>query len=435
MNKDSILKITPINYLQGDCTVQGDKSISHRAIMLGALTEGTINITNFLDSEDTYNTAKAYNKMGIDINGLGTNKVIIKGKGLNGLSESHEVMDLGNSGTSMRLMLGILSGQPFYSVVTGDKSLCKRPMQRVTIPLRQMGANIYGRQDANFAPITVLGNKLTGKEYTSNVASAQIKSSILLAGLFASGTTVVREPSLSRDHTERMLTYFCADIKKDNEFITRITNKNNLISKDIFVPGDISSAAFFIVGALIIKNSNIIIRDVGVNPTRTGIIDVLKQMGGNIKLLNYREINNEPIADIAVSYSKLKGIEISGDIIPRLIDEIPIITIAAACAEGTTSIKDAGELRVKESDRIKTITNELTLLDVNIKELPDGMIIQGGNTTFKQCNTLNCYYDHRIAMSLAIAGLKGTGEFVIHDTSCIDTSFPQFTKILKNLSG
>ncbi|MBI5207435.1 MAG: 3-phosphoshikimate 1-carboxyvinyltransferase, partial [Candidatus Firestonebacteria bacterium] len=407
-NKNYI-KTTPVNSLRGECEVQGDKSISHRAIMIGALTQGILTITNFLESEDTLNTAKAYIKMGVNINGLGTDRVQINGVGFNGLAEPKEILNMGNSGTSMRLLLGILSGQQFYSVVTGDKSLCSRPMKRVTVPLKNMGAVIYGRDNSNFAPLTILGKKLKGIEFNSKIASAQIKSCLLFAGLFARGKTIVREPSLSRDHTERMLAYLGADINKKDIFSTEITGKKKLKARDIEVPGDISSASYFIVGALILDNSQVILKNVGVNPTRTGIIDVLKQMGGNIELLNYREINNEPIADIKVSSSKLQGIKISGDIIPKLIDEIPIIAVAAACAGGTTIIKDATELRVKESDRIKTITNELSLLGVKIKELPDGLIITGGKY-FKSCDKSSSYGDHRIAMSLAIAGLFARGK-------------------------
>ncbi|MBI4652530.1 3-phosphoshikimate 1-carboxyvinyltransferase [Candidatus Desantisbacteria bacterium] len=430
---NSTLKIKPINYFKGETEVQGDKSISHRAILLGGLLEGSITINNFLESEDTLNTARAYQKMGIEIKGLETKNVTIKGKGLNGLIEPDGILDLGNSGTSMRLLLGILSGQNFYSVVTGDKSLCRRPMQRVTIPLKKMGALIYGREKANFAPLTIIGKKLNGINFKSNVSSAQVKSCLILAGLFAKGTTVVTEPILSRDHTERMLAYFGANIKKKNILTTSITSKKKLLAKDIFVPGDISSAAYFIIGALILKNSKVTIKNVGINPTRTGILDILKNMGAKITLTNYRNINDEPVADITACSSKLNGTEISGDIIPRLIDEIPIIAIAAACADGETIIKNAGELRVKESDRIKTVTNGLTTLGIKVKELPDGMIIRGG--MFSAGNKkFNSYGDHRIAMSFAIAGLKIQGGIVINDTDCINTSFPEFTNILKNLS-
>jgi 3-phosphoshikimate 1-carboxyvinyltransferase len=415
------------NPISGEITVPGDKSISHRAIMFSAIAEGTTSISGFLNSEDCLCTATAFQTMGIDITGLGTDRVIVQGKGLLGLEEPMQVLNAGNSGTTMRLILGILAGQDFFSILTGDQYLCQRPMKRVTQPLAAMGAKIIGRDKNNFPPLAIQGGNLRSIEYTLPIASAQVKSAILLAGLYANGTTKVIQPAYSRDHTERMLRYLGIDLNVDGLSIT-IKGAQKLSAKDLFVPGDISSAAFFIAAALLIPDSNMIIRNVGINPTRIGLINILKQMGAQIQIENLKEDGPEPVADINIVYSQLKAIDIGGDIIPTLIDEIPIFAVLATQAEGKTVIRDASELRVKETDRIHAIVTELTRLGAKAEEQEDGMIIQGPTQLRgAQCHS---YGDHRMAMSLAIAGLLADGKTIISDTDCINTSFPTFTKIL-----
>ena len=433
MVKQKTLKITPAKSLHGDISVPGDKSISHRAVMLGALAQGETVVNNFLPGADCLATIECFRKMGIEIKNeklkmKNEGTLTIIGKGLKGLSRPEEVLDVGNSGTTIRLMMGILAGQDFAVEITGDKSIQKRPMGRVAKPLREMGAEIEGRRtwdvgcgtkEEIYAPIKIHGGNLKGIDYELPVASAQVKSAILLAGLFAAGTTTVREKYKSRDHTERMLEYF--GVKSQKEFG----------GKEIDVPGDISSAAFFIVTTLITPNSLLRINNVGVNPTRTGIIDVLHRMGANIELQNERIISNEPRADIVVLSSELVGVKIEGEIIPRIIDEIPIIAVTATQARGVTEIRGAKELRVKESDRIKTVASELRKMGAQIEELEDGLRING--PTKLHGAKIDSYGDHRIAMSSAIAGLIADGETVIHDTACIETSFPGFEKLLKSL--
>jgi 3-phosphoshikimate 1-carboxyvinyltransferase len=369
--------------------------------------------------------------MGIVVEGLGSSHLIVHGKGLDGLTEPAGVLDLGNSGTGMRLIAGLLAGQDFFSVLTGDQYLRKRPMARIVDPLRQMGALIDGRSGGTLAPLAIrgAGRKTRAIDFTSPVASAQVKSALLLAGLYADGETSVSEPSKSRDHTERMFRFFGVEVKEQG---TRVTLKGRQVLRPkgpIEIPSDISSAAFFMVAACIVPGSDLMIKNVGVNPTRTGIIDVLRAMGADITLRNPREQAGEPVADIRVRHRKLHAVQIAGSLIPRAIDEIPVLSVAASYAEGTTIIKDAAELRIKESDRIATMASELKKLGVAVKELPDGMEITGRDAL--DGGVCESHGDHRIAMSLAVAGLAARGETVVHDTAWIDTSFPGFERLLR----
>lgn len=410
------------NSLKGVISVPGDKSISHRAVMIGSIAEGLTEVENFLVAKDTLSTVECMRKLGVDIK-LEGNRVKVYGKGLY-LSKSSEVLDVGNSGTTIRLLMGILAGQEFETILTGDDSIKRRPMGRVIVPLTLMGAKIEARE-GNFAPLKIRGGKLRGIEYKMPIASAQVKSSIMLASLYAEGKTVIEEPALSRNHTELMLQNFGARIEIDGKKIFCYPG-SKLKGQKIIVPGDISSAAYFIVAANLLPNSDVVIKDVNVNPTRTGIIDVLKDMGGNVELINERYVNNEKIADIVVKSSKLKGVEIGGDLIPKLIDEIPVIAVAAVFAEGTTVIKNAEELKVKESDRIKSMTSELGKMGAKIFETEDGMIIEG--TGFLRGAEVESYNDHRVAMSLWIAGLLAEGRTIIKKAECVDVSYPDFYK-------
>lgn len=416
--------------LKGEITVPGDKSISHRAIMLGSIADGDTSIKGLLRGEDNMATLKAFRQMGVRIDEHENGIVAIQGKGLHGLTEPQDIIDAGNSGTTIRLLTGLLSGQNFFSAITGDQYLRKRPMKRVVEPLSQMGARIFGRENGNKAPLVIVGSKLKGITYNSPVASAQVKSAVLLAGLYADGRTTVTEPAISRDHTERMLVYFGAEVKRSG---TRVSIKGGqkLIGKEIVVPGDISSAAFFMVAALITGDSELLIKNVGINPARTGIIDILKAMGGRLDILDKREVSGEPVGDILVKSSKLKGVEIKGDIIPRVIDELPVVAVAAAFAEGTTTIKDAKELKVKETDRIESMTSELRRIGVKVAPLPDGMTIEGGRPIGN--DSCNSWGDHRVAMSMIVAGLASEKGITISNTDCIDTSFPGFMELLESV--
>ena len=423
----SVIKIKTAKKLSGYIEVPGDKSISHRACILGSIADGKTLISNFLIAEDTLRTLKMFQMMGVKTK-LEGNTLIIDGKGLNSLKKPYDILDAGNSGTTTRLMLGVLAGQQFTSSITGDKYLQKRPMLRVVEPIRKMGAKIEGENNGNFLPITITGNKLNPITYNLQIASAQVKSAILLAGLYTNGITTVTEPTQSRDHTENMLKLFGANINIEGLKYT-VKGNPDLKAKSLTIPGDFSAAAFFIVAGIVVKNSEIAIKNVGVNPTRTGLLEVLKKMGADIRLENLRDENNEHVADIIIKESKLKGIEIKGDIIPKIIDEIPVLAVAGSLAYGKTIIRDAKELRVKESDRINSMVTELKKMNVNVEELPDGMIIQGPNLL--QGTECDSHGDHRIAMGIAIAGLVANGETTIKDTDCINTSFPEFLKILK----
>ncbi|SFC25198.1 MULTISPECIES: 3-phosphoshikimate 1-carboxyvinyltransferase [Bacillaceae] len=415
--------------LVGDVTIPGDKSISHRAIMFGSLAKGTTKITNFLLGEDCLSTIACFRKLGVQIE-VSEDEVVVYGKGIEGLKEAHEVLDVGNSGTTARLMMGILSGLPFHSVIIGDESIGKRPMKRVTKPLKMMGTSIDGREDATYTPISIRGGSLNSISYASPVSSAQVKSSILLAGLFANGTTTVTEPEKSRDHTERMLKAFGCELVVDGNKVS-INGNQELTATDVIVPGDISSAAFFLVAGSIVPNSEILLKNVGVNPTRTGILTVLERMGANITLEDEKVVNGEPIANIRVKSSNLKATVIGGAEIPTCIDELPILALAAALADGETIIKDAEELRVKETDRIQTVVTELTNLGVSIEATKDGMIIQG-NSSLIGAN-VNSHGDHRMGMMLSIAALLAKGDTIIENTECIAVSFPNFKEQLNEL--
>ena len=419
--------ITPKKNIHATITVPGDKSISHRSIMFGALSKGITEIEGFLMGEDCLSTINCFQKLGINIEQY-QNKILVHGKGLHGLTAPTEILDVGNSGTTLRLISGILSAQPFCSQLTGDSSIQKRPMNRIAVPLRNMGAVLKGNDDNKlFAPFTIEGRQLKGITYTLPVASAQVKSAILLAGIFAECETVVIEPQPTRDNTEIMLRYMGADIQKiGNEIHCKPAEQ--LYAKKIVVPADISSAAYFMVMACICENSEILLKNVGINQTRTGIIDALKAMGGNITIENETIINGEKIGNIRVKYSALHGTTIGGADIPRLIDEIPVIVVAACFAKGTTIIKDAQELKVKESNRIQTIITELKKFGADITETEDGMIINGVEH-LKGC-TVESHNDHRIALAMSIAGACALGETTIVDAECVNISFPNFYDIV-----
>lgn len=415
--------------LQGEINIPGDKSISHRAVMIGAISEGTTEVTNFLQGADCLSTISCFQKMGIEIENT-PEKITIHGKGLHGLSAPTEILDCGNSGTTTRLISGILSGQDFSSTLTGDASIQKRPMLRIMKPLREMGANIQSIKDNNCAPLEIKGSILQGISYQSPIASAQVKSAILLAGLYANGTTSVTEPYVSRNHSEIMLSHFGAKLEIKDTTVTIHPNPV-LTGQKVEVPGDISSAAYFIAAGLLVPGSKLLLKNVGINPTRDGILRVAKEMGGNIEILNERTACGEPVADLLVSYSALHGITIGGEIIPTLIDEIPIIAIMAAFAEGTTIIKDAAELKVKESDRIAVMVDNLTAMGCDIEGTDDGMIIHGGKPLHGA--TIETKKDHRIAMSFAIADLMAEGTTTLLDKDCVDISFPTFYQALEDL--
>jgi 3-phosphoshikimate 1-carboxyvinyltransferase len=421
--------------IQGRIAIPGDKSISHRALMLGAIASGSTTIEGLLLGEDPHSTAACFQLMGAEISPLNSQKVTVKGIGLGNLQEPPDILDAGNSGTTMRLMLGLLASQPdYFFIVTGDNSLRSRPMSRVVKPLNQMGASIWGRKGNSLAPLAVQGQRLKPTHYYSPVASAQVKSCILLAGLMVEGKTTVTEPALSRDHSERMLQAFGAtlDIDPDTNSVT-LTGQPTLRGQQVIVPGDISSAAFWLVAAAIVPGSELLITNVGVNPTRTGVLDALAMMEANISQENERIVAGEPVADLRVKYSQLKACEISGDLIPRLIDEIPILAVAAAFAKGTTIIKDAAELRVKESDRLAVMATELGKMGVKIGELTDGLTITGGNEL--KGAEVDSYNDHRIAMSLAIAALPAVGKTTIHRAEAASISYPNFVSTLTQVLG
>ena len=419
--------------LQGTLQIPGDKSISHRALMLGALAEGETTIQGLLLGEDPRSTAACFTAMGAQISELNTELVTVTGIGLGQIQEPVDILDAGNSGTTMRLMLGILASHPDrFFMVTGDDSLRSRPMSRVVTPLAEMGAQIWGRKHNSLAPLAVRGQALQPIHYHSPIASAQVKSAILLAGLMTYGRTTVTEPALSRDHSERMLRAFGAQIDIDPEtHSATVTGYPTLTGQQVIVPGDISSAAFWLVAGAIVPGSELYIENVGVNPTRTGILVALELMGADITLENQREVAGEPVADLRVKYSKLTACEISGDLIPRLIDEIPILAVAAVFAQGTTIIRDAQELRVKESDRLQVMAAALTKMGAKITERPDGLEITGGGSLVGA--ELDSFTDHRIAMSLAIAAIMAKGETKIHRAEAASISYPAFFDSLRSI--
>ena len=414
--------------IKGRLRVPGDKSISHRAVMFGAISKGITNIKGFLTGADCISTISIFKKMGIDIE-IKKTDVTVKGKGLYGLSNPGEILDCGNSGTTTRLVSGILSAQNFTSVLTGDKSIQKRPMNRIIAPLTLMGTDI--KSNNGFAPLTITGSSLHGIEYNSPVASAQVKSAILLAGLYADSPTTVIEPAKSRDHTELMLKKFGANLNTTKTSAT-IKPCKELFATDIDVPSDISSAAFFMAAAVLVPGSELILENVGINPTRDGVIKVLKDMGANIEIINSND-EFEPVADIKVSYSKLHATTIGGEIIPTLIDELPLLAAIASLAEGKTIIKDAAELKVKESNRIKVMCEELSKLGVNVVETEDGMEIGGTNKLLGNV-TISTHDDHRIAMTFAILGLISDGEIKLDNKNCVEISYPGFFDDLRKVN-
>lgn len=415
------------NGLKGEVVIPSDKSISHRAIMFSSLAEGTTKILNFSKGADCHSTLKVFSQLGIEYEFLSEQNLIIMSDGI--LKKPKKELNCGNSGTTMRLLSGILSGQKFDSVLFGDESLSKRPMKRVIEPLSLMGAKIESNDFK--APLKIFGENLKGIEYNSKLSSAQVKSCMLLAGLNADGITTYIEPYLSRNHTELMLKYLGADIQYSGT--TTKISRSNLVAKDINICGDISSAAFFIVAGLIVPNSDFIVKNVGLNPTRTGILDVVEKMGGQIEILDKRCVSNEEVGDLRIKYSDLKACEISGCLIPRLIDEIPVIAVLATQAEGTTIIKDAQDLRNKESDRISAVVKELRKFGADIDETPDGMIINGKKELKGDCE-LDTYHDHRLAMSMYVAGLISQKPIKINHFEWVDISFPEFESLVNKLN-
>ncbi len=430
-----MIELAAVTGLKGNVTIPGDKSISHRCIMFGSIAKGITEVHNFLQGADCRATINCFRNMGIKIEEKDS-VILIHGHGLHGLQAPQNILDVGNSGTTTRLLSGILAGQPFDSKLSGDESLNSRPMNRIIEPLTQMGANIASILRNHCAPLYITPGHLHGIHYHSPIASAQVKSCLLLAGLYADGETSVTEPELSRNHTELMLKKFGADIYSsrtlDNTQVTAsIRPCKELFGQKITVPGDISSAAYFIAAGLLVPDSEILIQNVGINPTRSGILRVCKDMGGDITLLHERDEGGEPIADILVRTSKLHGITIEGDLIPTLIDEIPMIAIMAAMAEGTTMIKDAAELKFKETDRIETVTDNLKAMGCHIIPTPDGMIINGGSPLHGA--TIHTLLDHRIAMAFSIAALIADGTTKILDSHCVDVSYPSFYDTFENL--
>jgi 3-phosphoshikimate 1-carboxyvinyltransferase len=432
--------------LRGEITVPGDKSISHRALLFGALARGVTRATGFLPSDDCLSTAACLRQLGVRVRQVSETEVTVEGFGLRGLAEAADVLNCGNSGTTMRLLSGILAGQPFYSVLTGDESLRRRPMARVADPLRAMGATVSGRQGGKLPPLTILGGPLRGMDHVLPVASAQVKSCLVLAGLFADGATTVTEPSASRDHTERLLAAQgviivsrpapdgSGDPSQPGARLIRVEPPSRPLEPlDIQVPGDISSAAFFLVAAAITARSQLTIRGMGVNPTRTGILDALAAMGATVALENPRDAGGEPVADLVVKSCALRGTEIGGAMIPRLIDELPVLAVAATQANGTTTVRDAAELRVKESDRITAVVRELRKLGARIRELPDGFVVEGPTTLCG--NVVDAGGDHRLAMSLAVAGLVAHGQTTILGAESVSVSFPGFQRLLARCRG
>ena len=421
-------KSTP---LRGELAVPGDKSISHRAVMLGALAKGTTSVTNFLKGADCLSTISCFKKMGIEIEQL-PSEILIHGKGLHGLNAPETILDAGNSGTTTRLLSGILAGQAFCTTLTGDASIQKRPMTRIITPLSQMGGKIESLSDNGCAPLKITGHPLKPIHYLSPVSSAQVKSCVLLAGMYADGITKVTEPYLSRNHSELMLRSFGADVISEGT-TAAITGNPVLEGQNVIVPGDISSAAYFIAAGLLIPGSEILIKDVGINPTRDGILKVCADMGADIQLLNKREYGKEPVADILVKHSELKATVIEGALIPTLIDELPMLAVMAAFAQGTTVIRDAQELKVKESNRLDIIVQHLSAMGADITPTEDGMEIHGGKPL--KGAVLDSYMDHRIAMSFAVAGMAADGETEILNASCVDISYPEFYRDMATISA
>jgi 3-phosphoshikimate 1-carboxyvinyltransferase len=426
------LTVNKIKPFRSVISVPGDKSISHRSVMIASIANGVSTIDNFLPGEDCLSTVRCMRQMGVEIEEITVSSLKVHGRGLHGLQEAGDYLDVGNSGTTIRFLSGLLSGQKFYTVLTGDASIRRRPMGRVVNPLRQMGAQIWGRDGNRLAPLAIRGSHLQGIHYNSPVASAQVKSALLLAGLYAQGETSVTEPSQSRDHTERMLAGFGGNIKTDG--LTSFIRSGELTGQQVLVPGDISSAAFFLVAAAIIPEAKITVKDLGLNQTRTGILEVLEAMGADIDIDNRRTVSGEELGDVTVTGQELRGIEFGGELIPRLIDEIPVLAVAAAFAEGRTVIRDAQELKVKESNRLEAVATELKRFGADINETDDGLLIRGGRKPYTGA-VCESYHDHRIAMASALMGLASTGRTTVHNAECINISFPGFPELLSELGG
>jgi 3-phosphoshikimate 1-carboxyvinyltransferase len=423
------LRVEPGGVLRGRVRVPGDKSISHRAIMLGALADGVTEIDGFLEGADALRTVEAFRALGVRIESLGGGRMRVHGVGIDGLGAPAGAIDLGNSGTSMRLLAGLLAAQPFDTVLTGDASLSRRPMRRVSEPLERMGARIETSAGGT-PPLTIRGGQaLHGIDYESPVASAQVKSALLLAGLYAAGRTCVREPAESRDHTERMLAGFGYAVERGG-LSACVTGGGRLRARSVDVPADISSAAFLLVGASIARGSDVVLEHVGWNPTRTGVVEILRAMGADIEVLAEREVGGEPAADLRVRAARLRGIEIPETLVPRAIDEFPALFVAAACAEGRTVLRGAGELRVKESDRIQVMADGLAALGIRAEPAPDGIAIEGGRLGG---GTVDSHGDHRVAMSFAVAALRAAGTVRVEDCENVNTSFPGFAGVVKGL--
>lgn len=447
------LTIHPAKELFGTARVPGDKSISHRAAMFASLAEGESRVRNFLPGGDCLATVSVLRALGVTIDQPSSTELRIDGVGLHGWQEPVAALDCVNSGTTLRLMAGLLAGQSFFSILDGSSQLTRRPMARIVEPLRQMGATIHGRQDGRLAPLAIRGNALGGIDYTLPVASAQVKSAILLAGLYSNGLAIVREPAPTRDHTERMLTAMGAQVGKLGQVIASERPRRPLLPLDLTVPGDISSAAFVLAAGLLAPGGHITLEGVGVNPTRTGILDILQAMGADLRIENLREEAGEPVADIIVTgmgsasrgdaasrrggvtppLPPLHGVEIGGDLIPRAIDEFPVIAVLATQARGRTVVRDAAELRVKETDRIATVVAELRTLGARIEERPDGFVIEG--PTELHSAPVSSHGDHRLAMALTVAGLAAAGPVLVEDTACIADSFPGFERMLRSLGA
>ncbi len=428
------MEITPAKKLRGEVTIPGDKSISHRSVMFGAIAKGTTEIANFLQGADCLATIGCFQSMGIDIENT-PDRILVHGRGLHGLTKPSGILNTGNSGTTTRLISGILAGQSFSTVLSGDESLNSRPMARIMEPLNSMGARITSINGNNCAPLQIDPGALHGFSYESNVASAQVKSAILLAGLYADGETSVTEPVLSRNHTELMLNSFGARVSSrteaDGRALASVLPCEELYGQKITVPGDISSAAYFIAAGLLVPGSEILIKNVGINPTRAGLLTVCENMGADITYLSKTSAGGEPVADILVKHSPLGVVTVEGSIIPTLIDELPMIAVMAAFAEGTTIIRDAAELKVKETNRINTVTENLKAMGADVTPTDDGMVIRGRGTL--KGARINSHLDHRIAMAFAIAGLAATGTTVIEGSRCVDVSYPAFFETLDSL--
>jgi 3-phosphoshikimate 1-carboxyvinyltransferase len=428
------MEVNTVNKIGGEVIIPGDKSISHRAAIISSLTENTVNIKNFLLSRDCLNTLQLLKDTGVEIENSNGN-IVVYGKGIKNFHDPSDVLYAGNSGTLIRIACGVLSSANITAVITGDESVNSRPMKRIIEPLREMGAKIFGREDNSRAPIIILpAGKLKGRSFSIPVASAQIKSSILLAGLAADDPTEIIQPEASRDHTERMLEFFGADISYDGKY-AKVNPGKRLKGKNLYIPGDLSSALYFIIASLIVPGSRVSMRNIGVNPSRSFVLDILRSMGARIEIENVKSINNEPVADIVSCSSRLHAVKIDRKAIPSIIDEIPALCVASAFAEGETIIEGAEELRHKESDRISSIYSGFLKAGVNIRQNPDGLVICG-NPYFKTGEGIyESYGDHRIAMSLAIMGLRSSGNIKITNSACIETSFPDFVYELKKATA